>query len=215
MQKLPGLRMHPLERISMEIYTGIKFRCTRRTGIFTFDKRLADLNTWAFILAGLGLTPLHPGGAYGNQSYRTGPTSLIITKSGMIPEKDLIPDNYIHIEGFDEKSKAFFFRGTGEPSSESILHYSLYKELPHVGAVMHGHSKLLEHYAVNLEIPVTSKFEPYGTFELAESALGLLRGRDDFILLKDHGFVAIGKDIDSTGNLVLDYYGRLISLLKK
>jgi ribulose-5-phosphate 4-epimerase/fuculose-1-phosphate aldolase len=199
----------------VEIYTGIKFRCTRSSDTFTFDKRLTDLNTWAFILAGLGLTPLHPGGAYGNQSYRTGPTSLLITKSGMVPEKDLSPDNYVYIEGFDEESRTFFLRGTQDPSSESILHYSLYKEFPHAGAIMHGHSKLLEHYAVNLEIPVTSKFEPYGTVELAESAVRLLQGRSDFILLKDHGFVAIGKDVDSTGNLVLDYYGKLISLLKK
>lgn len=199
----------------MEIYTGIKFRCTRSNSIFTFDKRLAELNTWTFILAGLGLTPLHPGGAFGNQSYRTGPDSLIITKSGMIPEKDLAPDNYVHIERFDEESRTFLFRGTGDPSSESILHYSLYQEFPHAGAIMHGHSKLLEHYAINLEIPVTSKFEPYGTVELAESAVRLLQGKNDFILLKDHGFVAIGKDIDSTGNLVLDYYSKLISLLKK
>jgi L-fuculose-phosphate aldolase len=199
----------------VEIYTGIKFKCTRSTGTFTFDERLADLNTWAFILAGLGLTPLHPGGAYGNQSYRTGPASLIITKSGMVPGKDLIPDNYVHIEGFDEESRTFLLRGSQNPSSESILHYSLYKEFPHVGAIMHGHSRLLEIYAANLEIPVTPKFEPYGTLELAESAVQLLRDGGDFILLKDHGFVAIGKDIDSTGNLVLDYSGRLISLLKK
>ena len=50
---------------------------------------------------------------------------------------------------------------------------------------------------------------------LAESAVELLQSGTDFILLKDHGFVATGKDIDATGNLVLDYCATLIALLKK
>jgi ribulose-5-phosphate 4-epimerase/fuculose-1-phosphate aldolase len=199
----------------METYTGIKFRCTVRGRTFTFDRRLAQLNNWAFVLAELGLTPLHAGGAYGNQSFRSGPASLIVTKSGMIPERDLIPENYVCIEEFDEESRTFFIRGTSTPSSESILHYCIYKEFPSVGAIMHGHSKLLEEYAKRLEIPITSTFQPYGTHELAESAVNLLQGKNGFILLKDHGFVAIEKDIDSTGNLVLDYYEKLVSLLRK
>jgi ribulose-5-phosphate 4-epimerase/fuculose-1-phosphate aldolase len=199
----------------MEIYTGVKFKCLRKSGAFAFDERLAALNTWAFILAGLGLTPVHPGGAYGNQSYRSGSSSLIITKSGMIPEKDLLPDNYVHIDGFDKGSGTFFIQGKSNPSSESILHYYIYREFTEIGAIMHGHSLLLEQYAANLAIPVTSTFQPYGTFELAESAVEILQSGAGFILLKNHGFVAIDKDIDSTGNLVLEYYGKLIALLKK
>ena len=199
----------------MEIYTGVKFKCLKGGSTFAFDERLAELNAWAFILAELGLTPVHPGGAYGNQSYRSGPSSLIITKSGMIPERGLVPDNYVHIDGFDKDSGTFFIRGMSNPSSESILHYCIYREFADVGAIMHGHSQLLEQFAVHLEIPVTSTFLPYGTFELAESAVELLQSGAGFILLKNHGFVAIDKDVDSTGNLVLDYYGKLITLLRK
>jgi ribulose-5-phosphate 4-epimerase/fuculose-1-phosphate aldolase len=216
MPRLSGLKVDTHSKgFSMETYTGIKFRCMVRGKTFTFDGRLAQLNNWAFVLAELGLTPLHAGGAYGNQSFRSEPASLIITKSGMIPERDLIPDNYVCIEEFDEESRTFFIRGTSDPSSESILHYCIYKEFLSVGAIMHGHSKLLEHYATRLEIPVTSTFQPYGTYELANSAVNLLQGKNGFILLKDHGFVAVEKDIDSTGNLVLDYYGKLVSLLRK
>jgi L-fuculose-phosphate aldolase len=199
----------------MEIYTGVKFKCLKCGSTFAFDERLAQLNTWAFILAGLGLTPVHQGGAYGNQSYRSGESSLIITKSGMIPETDLMLENYVLIERFDKQGGTFHTKGVSNPSSESILHYSIYREFPDVGAIMHGHSKLLEQYATDLAIPVTTTFQPYGTSDLAESAVDLLQSGTGFILLKNHGFVATGKDIDATGNLVLDYCATLIALLKK
>ena len=198
----------------MEIYTGIKFKCLQCGDTFPYDLRLAQLNAWAFILAGLGLTPVHPEGAYGNQSYRLGDTSLIITASGMTPEKDLAPENYVLIESLDEQG-GFHTKGVRKPSSESLLHYSIYREFPETGAIMHGHSRLLEQYATDLAIPVTTTFQPYGTSALAESAVGLLREGTGFILLKDHGFVATGKDIDATGQAVLEYYERLIAVLKK
>ncbi len=199
----------------METYTGAKFSCTRSGETFPYDERLALLNTWAFILAQLGLTPIHAKGAFGNQSYRTGDTSLIITRSGMIPEQELVLENYVLIEDFDRQSGIFSTRGKGEPSSESILHSILYHDFPGIGAIMHGHSRLFEQYAAELAIPVTSSFHPYGTIELAESALLLLRHRGDFIFLRDHGFVAVGRDLATTGNLVLTFYGRLVDLLRR
>jgi ribulose-5-phosphate 4-epimerase/fuculose-1-phosphate aldolase len=209
------VRKHRNVEENMEIYTGVKFQYHKDHSTFAFDERLAELNTWAFTLAGLGLTPIHPGGAYGNQSYRMGRSSLIITKSGMIPEKDLVPDNYVCIEEFNEERRIFFIQGMHDPSSESILHYFIYKRFEDVGAIMHGHSGLFEQHATKLEIPVTSTFQPYGTFELAESAVELLQDKAGFIFLKGHGFVAAGKDIKTTGNLVLEYYGKLIALLRK
>jgi ribulose-5-phosphate 4-epimerase/fuculose-1-phosphate aldolase len=199
----------------MEIYRGVKFQCIKKHSTFAFDERLAELNTWIFILAGLGLTPVHPGGAYGNQSYRIGQSSMIITKSGMIPEKELAPDNYVYVDGFEEEKGIFSTRGMSNPSSESILHYSIYNRFDNVGAIMHGHSILFEQQAKSLKIPVTMTFYPYGTLELAESAVELLQNKSGFILLKKHGFVAIGKDIKTTGNLVLEYYGKLIALLRQ
>ncbi|MDR3629647.1 MAG: class II aldolase/adducin family protein [Desulfocapsaceae bacterium] len=200
----------------MEQYTGVKFACLSEGATFEFDERLARLNSWAFVLAGLGLTPVHAAGAYGNQSYRTGPASLVITKSGMIPEEALRAENFVLIEGFDEQLLTFRTRGPAEPSSESILHYAVYREFAHAGAIMHGHSGLLERHAEALSIPVTACFLPYGTEELADSAIDLLQAAGtDFIILKNHGFVAVGGDIDTAGRLVLEYCQRLIALLKQ
>ncbi len=199
----------------MEKYTGIKFGCKKTGDRFVFDERLELLNTWAFVLAELGLTPVHPDGAYGNQSFRTDGEAMIITRSGMVPQKELAADNYVLIERFDGDSGDFFTKGKSDPSSESILHYMIYRELPSIEAIMHGHSKLLEQYAISLGIPVTTTFHPYGTVELAESAVGILKTQGPFILLKDHGFVAIGTDIDLTGRLILSHYQNLIETLLK
>jgi L-ribulose-5-phosphate 4-epimerase len=199
----------------METYTGIKFKYVRNGNTFDFDQQLTELNNWAFIFSGLGLTPVHPGGAYGNQSYRVGDNSCMITKSGMTPKRDLSLDNYVLIEGFDCDEETFFIKGLCEPSSESILHFCIYRAFADVGAVLHGHSELFQQYAEKLAIPVTQTFIPYGTFALADSAVELLHTKTNLIQLRDHGFVAIGKDIHTAGNLVLDYYQRLIVLLKK
>ena len=47
-----------------------------------------------------------------------------------------------------------------------------------------------------LNIPVTKEFHAYGTPELAQSALDIVDHINSFFILKDHGFVALGKDID-------------------
>ena len=133
----------------------------------------------------------------------------------MIPEIDPVKENYVLIEGLDQLDGTFHVKGVSDPSSESILHYSIYKAFPDIGAIMHGHSRLLEQYANDLEIPVTTAFQPYGTTALAESAVELMQSGAGLILLKEHGFVATGKDIDVTGSLVLDYCARLIAVLQK
>lgn len=198
---------------AMETYTGTKFKCIRVGETFPYDDRLAELNRWAYILAELGLTPVHTQGAFGNQSHRTGDHSFIITKSGMVPEKDLVPDNFVLIEQFNRESGIFMTRGRCEPSSESILHAVVYQAFPDAGSIFHGHSRLLEQHAVELGIPVTPVFHSYGTVELAESALSLLQQGNDFIYMKKHGFVATGTDLAGTGKKVLDTYRNLIDLL--
>lgn len=198
----------------MEKYRGIKFSYRQISDSFPSDRRLAALNRWAYLFSQLGLTPIHADGAYGNQSFRTGPASFVITRSGMTPTEQLTVENYSHIAGFEPSTGTFLTEGGAIPSSESLLHNALYKVLPDINAILHGHSQLLNSYAAALDIPVTRKFFPYGTAELAESAVELMDGTLRFFILKDHGFVALGEDIDGAGKLTLDYYVKLIRVLQ-
>ncbi len=199
----------------MEIYQGVKFQYTRVATSFSWDQRLEILNHWTTLFTELGLAPLHADGAYGNQSYRTSPSSFIISKSGMRPQQHLNSADYVKVTGFDAANRTFTIEGSTIPSSESFLHNSLYDSLPAVNAILHGHSSLLSSYAKDLAIPETREFYDYGTPELAESALEVTDRNCDFFILKDHGFVALGKNIETAGNLTLEYYLTLIKLIKE
>ncbi|SDP63591.1 class II aldolase/adducin family protein [Desulforhopalus singaporensis] len=200
--------------MTTEQYQGVKFTYRSRKKTYQYDTRLNRLNYWAYLFAELGLAPAHTGGTYGNSSYRTGETSFIITRSGMTPSATLDVNAYSHIVGYAEESGTFLTEGVATPSSESFLHQYLYQSLPRVNAILHGHCFLLNMRAEQLGIPVTRNFFDYGTRELARSGLELALEGYSFFLLKDHGFVALGTDIDSAGKLTLHYYGQLVALLR-
>ncbi|TKB25935.1 class II aldolase/adducin family protein [Desulfopila sp. IMCC35006] len=198
----------------MEKYQGVKFQYNRTDTSFDYDRRLPELNRWAHLFSQLGLAPVHAEGAYGNHSYRTGDASFVITKSAMIPAEILQPDDYCHVVGLDESTTTFRTEGVAAPSSESFLHYVLYRKLPDINAILHGHCSLLNTHAQALNIPVTREFHAYGTPELAQSALDLVDQTTLFFILKDHGFVALGKTIEAAGKVTLHYFSELISLLQ-
>jgi ribulose-5-phosphate 4-epimerase/fuculose-1-phosphate aldolase len=197
----------------MEIYQGIKFNIQRIADEFEYDNRLETLHRWIFVLGELGLAPVHSRGAYGNHSYRFTPDSFIITRTGMIPSRDLDQRDYCQVH-YAEQEDAFIVKGPFEPSSESFLHFHIYKHFPQMHAVMHGHSSLLNRFAGELNIAQTEEEQPYGTMELALSALKVLGDETPFMILKNHGFVAMGEDINTTAATVLYYYGKLINLLQ-
>ncbi len=95
----------------METYQGVKFNHFKVKNDFNFDHRLTKLNQLAYLFSQLGLTPVHPEGAYGNQSYRTTSSSFIVTKSGMTPDNELVIDNYCEIAGYTAESTTFLTHG--------------------------------------------------------------------------------------------------------
>ena len=198
----------------MEKYQGVKFQYQQVQATFSYDQRLSELNRWAYLFSQLGLAPVHAEGAYGNQSYRTGDSSFVITKSAMIPKESLQADDYTHIVGLNSSSGVFLTEGLFAPSSETSLHYVLYRSQPQINAILHGHCSLFNIHAEALNIPVTTEFHAYGTPELAQSALDIVDRNTSFFILRDHGFVALGEDIAVAGEMTLDYFNNLISILK-
>jgi ribulose-5-phosphate 4-epimerase/fuculose-1-phosphate aldolase len=198
----------------MERYTGVKFQYHKKKSTFEYDERLEQLNSWASLFSELGLAPIHSGGAYGNFSYRTSATSFIITKSGMIPSQELQPSNFCSVYDFNQSTSSFSTYGQYPPSSESFLHNMLYSSKPAINAIFHGHSSLLNLYAEELMIPSTEVFYDYGTVELAESAFKVAATGNDFFILKDHGFIALGENMSNAGKLTLQHYAKLITLLE-
>jgi ribulose-5-phosphate 4-epimerase/fuculose-1-phosphate aldolase len=201
-----------------EIYQGVKFSHNRLQRLFSHDGRLERLNYWAYLFSQLGLAPVHSGGAYGNSSYRVDGDSFIITRSGMLPCRELVPGNFCRIMDIEAGTNRISYHGESPPSSECLLHHLIYRNKPGIQAILHGHSALLNEYCDSLRIPVTEKFHPYGTPELAASALEAVRSTpgDTFMfILRDHGFVVVSDSIDKAGRLTLDYFSGVIDIIGK
>ena len=199
----------------MEKYSGVKFFCRKFSDDFPKNRQMEILNHWAWVFSQIGLTPVHAEGAYGNMSCRSGGGTFVITKTGMKPQKEFEIDNFSLVEPFDEENGEFCFSGKNQPSSECFLHDSIYRKYDAVKAVLHGHSAVMNEWADILGIPTTAHFYDYGTSELADSALEIVSMENRIIILKDHGFVAVGSSIGEAGRLVLGKYRELLSFLER
>ena len=196
----------------MEEYKGIKFKTKKLADSFTSDARLAKLNYWINIFGELGLAPIHTSGAYGNHSYRADDDSFIITRTGMKPRLQLSETDYCLVR-YDEETHHFLVKGRHAPSSECFLHSMLYAKFPQIEVIMHGHSSLLNVHAAKLGIPTTPLELPYGTEELAQAAVNICSPLNSFFIMKNHGFVATGNDIDTTAKMIVKHYARLLTIL--
>ncbi|MBT3712301.1 MAG: class II aldolase/adducin family protein [Anaerolineae bacterium] len=103
-----------------------------------------------------------------------------------------------------------------KPSSETPMHIAIYQNLPDVGAICHTHSIFAITFAmldeaipmVNIElmvcgapIPVAPWASP-ATYKAGEVAVDIFKKRPELktILLRKHGLVAIGSDLNNAFN---------------
>jgi len=176
-----------------EVYKGVKFR-TLFKGV-NFDC-LDERNKIIKELSNLkkkGLIDKNNG----NLSVKTS-TGMVITPTGK-DMGDIVESDLVYVKGINESAKLVMAIGTKEPSSESIMHWLIYENYPKVEAILHFHdSTLLERHNEFVETEVK---HPYGTIELAHEVLKTLK-KNKFIILKEHGALAIGKDLESCHKLL-------------
>lgn len=149
-----------------------------------------------------GLTP----GKSGNISLKIpyiDDFKVIITPSG-VSLKDISLNNIITVD-----SDGNMLDGDGEPSSEVFMHLEIYKKRDNIGGIVHTHSPYATGFSFSDEkIPRFEGFgkidKPYlktidyatpGSAKLVKTAsLGLKE--EDVIILKKHGVIAVGSDLD-------------------
>lgn len=188
-----------------EEYSGVKFRSVVKDAPPPSDKRLDELRLWCKTFHERNLTPPYPGGSYGNLSFRIKPgdNSFIITGTS-IGLKDALDDSsFVKVTSCKSDKKIVYAEGKRCPSSESMLHYSIYNARPYVQAVFHGHAKEFLANAVNLNCPETATIEPYGSIELVNSVLAIL-GYQNFFIIKNHGFISLGNSMKETGERCIE-----------
>lgn len=129
---------------------------------------------------------------------------ILITPSG-VSLRDITLDNVVVTNLNGDK-----LDGEGRPSSELRMHLEIYRKRADIGAIVHTHPPYVTGFSfTDKKIPRFEGFgeikSPYiaeveyavpGSGELVESASnGLID--DDVLLLRNHGMVTVGEDIDS------------------
>lgn len=197
-----------------EEYSGTKFRTELKESDPPQDTRLEELRYWCKVFHEKNLTPPYPGGSYGNLSFRekARENSFIITGTSIGLKDDLDDSCFVRVTGCDVENKIIYAEGKRLPSSESMLHYSIYNARPYVQAIFHGHAVEFLNAALNLNIPETATIEPYGSIELVNSVLDIL-GYQNFFIIKNHGFISLGNSMKETGErslaLLNGYYNSI------
>jgi ribulose-5-phosphate 4-epimerase/fuculose-1-phosphate aldolase len=184
----------------MSGYKGVKFSTTMLGTAAPDDLRLEQLKKWCTFYHTHHLAPPYPGGSYGNLSYRQQPNaeSFIITGTCMGLKENLENHQFVQVERCDMNQKVVYARGCRKPSSESMLHYAIYQQRPDVQAIFHGHGEVIMHQAEAMGWPITHQAEPYGTIELVESVLDILKDHH-LVIMRNHGFLILGSSLQDAG----------------
>ncbi|MFA5104541.1 MAG: class II aldolase/adducin family protein [Candidatus Margulisiibacteriota bacterium] len=168
------------------------------------SKRIKSLKYWCSIFHKTGLAPFAGTSSLGNLSFRVkrGSNKFIITASGLGLKQALKENEFVLVEKVDQKNMKVFSCGTRPPSSESLLHYAIYRKRKDINAIFHGHSSEILGKSIRLKIPSTKKEAPYGSKLLVNEAIKVLKD-NNFIVLKKHGFVSLGRTLRGAGKMAL------------
>ncbi len=195
-----------------EIYTGVKFKTVHLSTKSPLDKLIYELIFWANFMSQNNMTPPNQGGSAGNLSFRCtkAKNQFIITATAS--DLGLLINNskFIKVVACNYKSMTVEVEGLFEPSSESFLHHKIYEKRPEINAILHGHWPELLKNTENMNLPETKQEKPYGSMELVKEMEKII-DKANFIVLKNHGFLSLGKNIDQAGEQIMSIQKELIA----
>jgi L-fuculose-phosphate aldolase len=145
----------------------------------------------------------------GNFSVRA-KNGIIIKITGAFPHQ-LKKTDFVLVSGF--KKYEVYVYGEKEPSSEARLHWGIYQARPEVNCVLHSHDFLAINCFKKISRVVYIKEYPYGTMESARAIKNASK-KGDYLIMKNHGVLAMGKNISSTFKLIKKYHEKFKSIEK-
>jgi ribulose-5-phosphate 4-epimerase/fuculose-1-phosphate aldolase len=195
----------------------VKFRVEFLSHDAPDDERLGQLREWCVRFDHSGLTPPFEGvgRSLGNLSFRLRPDdpAFVITASTLMSKQDLTPADFVTVFRCDLERRTVYAAGKRDPSSESLMHFEIYKRRPDVAAIFHGHDQQITAQAALLDVPETEEFRPPGTPELLDQVMAILNDQP-FLVMKKHGFLSFGPNMEEAGNQALEIKKNLQSSLR-
>lgn len=151
--------------------------------------------------AARGFTPSYGPGDHGNMSCRTKQGMIITARESS--KAQLRPEDFVSVIGCEARRPKPVMRCQGRrlPSTDAWLHWRIYAARPEVEAILHGHDTVALRLARALALPVTSISAAQPSVGLVEEAT-LLAMEHEYVLLRDHGFLAVGSSLEETAALV-------------
>jgi len=186
----------------MEKYEGAKFRTIFLSGSVPITGKSVELIRWFRKFYDDGLAPEYSSGSSGNLSFRY--KKGFIIKSTKTYFSAIKADELVYVEKFDFAEKTAYAHGKLEPSTELQMHYLIYQSRKDINAVFHVHDYRIMKFAKKLGIPVTDVTEA-GTEKIGYDVLKKLDEKK-FVIMREHGVVAVGKGMEEAGKAILKYY---------
>lgn len=202
----------------MKVTSIVKFTIEFESRDVPHDERISHLIRWCTRFNEVGLTPSSREGdrSLGNLSFRLHDDSpeFIITASMLTSKENLTPNDFVKVHHSDPRRKVVVVSGAKDPSSESMMHYQIYARRNDIGAVFHGHDMAIIENAAALGLPETAREERSGTPELLNEVMKILRN-ENFIVMKNHGFLSLGRTMEDAGLQALQIKYRIINGRRK
>lgn len=123
---------------------------------------------------------------------------------------DIEPDEVVWVESCDLATQQVHYQGPRLPTSEAMLHHRILEARPECDAVVHAHDQLATSTELAGLVPETVREEPYGTLALAELACTTFGTDQRIIVLRNHGYVAVGADLPGVVDLIVAMHERLL-----
>lgn len=174
------------------------------------ESRLRDIVYWRDVMRSHGLIGVYGNGVgYGNISKRTGEgTDFIITCSATGHLPTLTALHFSTVTGFNMDENTIECLGPCLASSESMSHAVIYRECPEVNGVIHVHDQTMWKSLLH-KVPTTEAGVAYGSPEMAESIINLLKGTDlrekRLFVMEGHpeGIFSFGATLDDAAEKIL------------
>ena len=194
-----------MEIPAREMHVGVKFRTEFLSAAAPADVRLEELKTWCAEFHRRNFAPPYGEFSQGNLSFRvrSDEDAFIISGSQVGWKDRLTDDRFVIVQSCDMERGIVFASGTRDPSSESMLHFAIYRARKDVQAVFHGHSREILKCVNKLNLPETREKAPYGSIELVRGVMEIL-GNANFILIRKHGFISLGATMNEADERAIE-----------
>lgn len=154
-----------------------------------------------------GFFPKYGDSSFGNMSIRIEKGFVITSRKS--DKSELGIEDMIEVVEVDHDQKKKFVRGNKKPSSDMLTHEAIYKKFSEVNAIIHAHDELMVEKST--EIPTTEVDYPCGCLEAAAEVLKTLeKSKSNYIVLKNHGVLALGKNLDEAKRLIFEYRRKIL-----